>query len=271
MASSMPVVTDSSIEGHDGTLYSALEIWLGNHGPVTYNPFQSVFYSLRRRDDLLDMVGEESQAERQARMSQWYRDIQTALFGPDFVRLASEKERAEGRGGLAALALARPKEASTGVATREEDQNGGEVMQYGGASGGGGHAATALSATDQLVVHEVFTPRHGTDAERQRQSPDMEFLENAVVHSVWQDERETHTEGTNEAEERLRRMATRIAESGVVGPGELALLMEIEHTAREYTAHFREFQMESAAAAEIEMTAWALEKLMGLDVGLFER
>ena len=79
----MPTVTEESIRGHDGTLFSALETWVAANGLATYNPFQSVFFQLKKMPILLDEEGETS-AEVQARLGRWYKELQTNVFGLDF-------------------------------------------------------------------------------------------------------------------------------------------------------------------------------------------
>ncbi len=121
------VINPEHLEGGDGTVAMALQLWSSRNGPVKYNKWQSLYFHLCRagyKD--AEAVEAETSAEKQVRIREMYARIQEELHGPDHLAQAIKAEKAEeaastrepgdpqvsrGSGGDAALArLIRPKE-----------------------------------------------------------------------------------------------------------------------------------------------------------------
>jgi len=102
------VVNPDHLIGHDGTVKTALEMWSSRAGPVKYNPWQSVYWSLIRDFGLEDVerVPGESQKDVAARIRRYFEEIQTELHGPDFLAAAIVAERTAAGSDLAAIAEA---------------------------------------------------------------------------------------------------------------------------------------------------------------------
>ena len=85
MASSGKVaVNPEHLEGNDGTVYHGLQLWSCWNGPVQYNAWQSVYFSLIRDFKLKDEAPMgETQAEKQARIRAMYNEIQGENYGSD--------------------------------------------------------------------------------------------------------------------------------------------------------------------------------------------
>ena len=78
-------VIAEDVSGSDGTLRTTLRKWAGRQGPVTYNKWQSVFWTLRRDYGLdeHDLEG-ATQSQVQSRMKSLYQDIMVECHGEDF-------------------------------------------------------------------------------------------------------------------------------------------------------------------------------------------
>ena len=91
-------VEASDIEGHDGTLETALVAWTGKRGPVVYNKWQSAYFRLIREFGFADEKapqGEDPTA-RQRRMLVYYDEMQTDMFGPNHRVQAAKRQRSSG-------------------------------------------------------------------------------------------------------------------------------------------------------------------------------
>ena len=64
----------------------AMELWCSRRGPVFYNTWQSVYFTLRRDYSLDDdeAAAGETGSDRQRRLKAWFEKIQADLYGPDF-------------------------------------------------------------------------------------------------------------------------------------------------------------------------------------------
>ena len=92
------VVRPEDISGNDGTVPSALRMFSARRGPVTYNPWQSAYYSLLRDFKMVDEDLSEQEvqvygpaAARQRRISKLFNEIQAELHGPDHLAEAVKK------------------------------------------------------------------------------------------------------------------------------------------------------------------------------------
>ena len=84
------VINPDHLEGGDGTVAMALQLWSSRNGPVKYNVWQSLYFQLCR-DGYVDATapGEaEDQAQRQTRIRALQAQIQEVLHGPDHMAQA---------------------------------------------------------------------------------------------------------------------------------------------------------------------------------------
>ena len=142
-------VEASDIEGHDGTLETALVAWTGNRGPVVYNKWQSAYFRLLREWGFVDEKapqGEDPTA-RQKRMLVYYDEMQTDMFGSDHRVQATKRQRSSG-------------------AQNQQD--------------GGGPAPAlqvAVRPEDQPERHEIYTPKQlENEIESQAEEESPEWL-----------------------------------------------------------------------------------------------
>ena len=79
------VIRQSDITGGDGTVETALSLWLTTRSPCTFNQFQSAYYTLLRDFQLTDEHAPEGEtpAERGKRIVAMYDEIQGSVHGPD--------------------------------------------------------------------------------------------------------------------------------------------------------------------------------------------
>ena len=88
------VIRQSDITGGDGTVETALSLWLATRSPCTFNQFQSAYYSLLRDFQLTDEHAPEGEtpADRGKRIVAMYDDIQGSVHGPDHRARARQLE-----------------------------------------------------------------------------------------------------------------------------------------------------------------------------------
>ena len=86
--SGMADIDQLSIQGSDGTVRGALNVWSSRNGPPAYNQWQSAYFYLTRSivqfglTDPEAMPG-ESLSDRQTRLRAWYDEDMTEMYGPD--------------------------------------------------------------------------------------------------------------------------------------------------------------------------------------------
>ena len=181
MASSGRVtVTAEDIAGSGDTMQGALSMWIVKYGPIDYNKFQSVYFSLKREHHFVDPDVEEgdTQQTRQQRMMALYRQLHAEVWGPDW-----------------AAALGRPPARTDG-----ED---GTVANPGRL---GGPSAPPPQVPDNAVVqhHSIGSPRRDPPSPATG-SPDVVMLRQDIAEVL--DEYETsHSELSEEFQERMVRL-----------------------------------------------------------------
>ena len=84
-------VNPEHLRGNDGTVRNALELWSSRNGPIGYNPWVSLYWSLLRDHGLTDQGGnyeavrkEMDRQDRARRIQQYYTEIHEEVHGPDF-------------------------------------------------------------------------------------------------------------------------------------------------------------------------------------------
>ena len=96
MASSGQVVVNPDhLDGGDGTIGMALQLWSSRNGPVVYNKWQSLYF-LFRRQGYTDADEPENQKGKAARIRSLYKEIQEQLHGPDHMAQAILAEAQSG-------------------------------------------------------------------------------------------------------------------------------------------------------------------------------
>ena len=96
-SSEKATITFDDIDGSDGTVRDALQLWNARKGPVIYNVFQSAFYALQRDLGAVDAEAYlgESLTLKQQRILSMFNEIQTANHGPDHKAQALLKLKAQ--------------------------------------------------------------------------------------------------------------------------------------------------------------------------------
>ena len=155
-------INPEHLQGGNGTLHRALELWSCRNGPVQYNTWQSVFFGLIRDHGYKDegAVDGETSSQRQKRIRTEYNEIHLSIHGPDY---------------LAAALLSQKSERETvEQGTRPEDNE--------------GWTTGALVETGRgLETPPGLTP------EKLGESPDW-FLQDPEAEKAWDENSATHTE-----------------------------------------------------------------------------
>ena len=84
MASKERVTVDQDdIAGHDGSVGSAMRLWLGINGSVHYNQWQSLYFGLIREFQLedKDTPDGETKGQLQIRLRRFHRDCHLEIIG----------------------------------------------------------------------------------------------------------------------------------------------------------------------------------------------
>ena len=107
----------SQLQSGDGSLKTALDMWLAQNGPVKYNSFMSVYFGLIREHGYVDEMApsEESASARQTRLKDLYNEMQSNLYGAKHVQEAVLREVGRRQGS---------------VKPPEEDESGTAIVVY---------------------------------------------------------------------------------------------------------------------------------------------
>ena len=83
-------INPEDLRDGNGTLRRALELWICRHGPIQYNQWQSLYFSLIREHNYKDedAFPLESASARQQRIRAMFSEIQEAIHGPDHLAAA---------------------------------------------------------------------------------------------------------------------------------------------------------------------------------------
>ena len=247
MASSGSVVINPDhLECGDGTVTMAMQLWSCRNEPVQYNAWQSVYFQLCKQGLTDDgAVPNETAADRQKRIRRMYEMLQTEAHGPDFKAEAAKLARA-GEG-----VQLRPPSAAGDVSSLAE------MYESLDASPG------------PLVVHRMDTPRRPTTPSEF--SPDK-LLNNASAQDVWDDEQATHTEMTDEQDQRLAKLADGLANVAGATEAGVAFILRVEQLMREYRTLYAEesASMEEEQRASFNSTKFYLEKLVEIRPSQFD-
>ena len=83
LPTTLSYVADEDIDGADGDVMVAMEMWVRKRGPVTIQRFQAVYWALCRRPDYEDYDTPDGEVivERHRRVRDQYELIQSAIYG----------------------------------------------------------------------------------------------------------------------------------------------------------------------------------------------
>ena len=222
MALSSTVEWDEEVvAGHDGTILSALRLIVEKKGPLTYNAFQSVFFSLKRQNYEDDpWKEEESQAEVQKRIHYLHGELNEEIHGEDWKTQSLKNPASRIRSSVsgtsapvahepASKALPKAKPLIRDIYAEELALEDGEV----------GEAP---------VMKEVYvgTPRRPEQDQQSSThgSPDA-AMNDPEAYQMWLDCAETHTEATQEAQDRVTNMTERMAALDVMNQETLQFMV----------------------------------------------
>ncbi len=278
------VINPDHLEGGDGTVRVALLLWSSRNGPIKYNDWQSLFFRLIREGYVdADCAEGESLAQRQARIRELYEDIQTELHGPDHkiwaVRTAVRARTAaimqDRRERLSAEPVGQHSY-STLQRVRLEDA---QRMRAEGTTGTGpgvtsvaGHAPSGVRITsgpdsETSENHYIGTPRGPRDRVPSVSSPDHLFYGEAA-QKVWEEEEATHTECTDEQDERLAKMVRKLNVLDGSTPEGIEFLLRVEQLVKDYKEEYSEWLVTQPEGAQ-PLVMFALEKLTSIQADDF--
>ena len=255
MASGAIVINPEHLEGGDGTMAMALQLWSCRNGPVIYNQWQSLYFALRRSGitDEAHPLG-ESQGDKQKRLRTSYKELHENLHGPDYLAeaLLRARQTAPASQPAAALVLAEP------PPTRQSL---------------GRDAAESLLGpedADGSVAEEfaIGTPRGGASTPAM-ESPDR-LLYQQPVRDLMAELDPTHTEATDEMDERMRMLASRLSTMEDVDQANLEFVISVETLVRDYTQYYGNWMQEDVERAKTPLKVFAMEKLTKLRGDRFE-
>ena len=306
------VINPDHLEGGDGTVAMALQLWSSRNGPVKYNVWQSLYFQLCR-DGYVDATapGEaEDQAQRQTRIRALQAQIQEELHGPDHmaqairadpggsakipVRLEELKRSrplaGQGQGSVAAPALTRQRvSGDEGTCDRagcfqkpsgtskycsqdcmEADKADRNALGLGDQGSGRDAALTLATQAIGQAELEGGTDAYGTprgDALPAADSPDRLILR-VEAEKIWDEDAATHTEATEEQDERLERLAARLAEPDG-SQSEVEFVLRVEQLVAEYKSFYGDWLAEDPERDGKSLQLFAMEKLVELSADSF--
>ena len=217
-------IRQEDIESGDGTVETALSLWLSQRSPCTFNQFQSAFYSLLRNFELLDEHAPEGEtaAERGKRVFALYDEIQGSIHGPDHRDQARQLEL-EAR----AEAISRDfyykknpaardySKAVPPISVAKSEPKGPPPKAAVGGPNVSGTANSRISAEagnltggnpETFLVYGQLTPRSGEAGELIEHfpdSPDKSLEEYPELATAWANMQETQSEATDDHMDRL--------------------------------------------------------------------
>ena len=81
-----------------------------------------------------------------------------------------------------------------------------------------------------------------------------------LAYQTWLDYEDTHTELTQEAEERIDRMSARLVDLEGIDVEALTFIVAVERTRKEYKDYYAQWVTDDPANVMTSMEEWALEK-----------
>ena len=269
MASSQTVVVDPAhLDGGDGTVEMALQLFSSRNEPMTYNQWQSLYFQLRNIGyPILEGVEPSDSNALQSRMKELYQEVQEEIHGPDFRALAVMKK---------AKATPKPTFADEGHRVPSSQAVADSVGQGEGrgASGSLPDRSSALAGIAQgqaVEQHDIATPRgQGISSGAGAGSPDM-LLHDERVQQILLENEAVRTEATEENDQRMAALAQQLSEKIESGDKDgLAFLFRVEQMVKEYRDYYCTWQQMDTENLKVPIRLYAMEKLTELDGDKFE-
>ena len=179
------VIRQEDIMSGDGTVETALSLWIGQRSPCTFNQFQSAYFTLLRDFALVDEHAPEGEtpADRGKRVYAMFDEIQGSIHGTDHREQARQlelKARAEANYQKTLSAKAAPQPA---LLVGKSEPRGPPPKAVPGGPNAGGTAISRFSVeagnptggnpnTESFLVYGQLTPRSGEGGELVEQLPD---------------------------------------------------------------------------------------------------
>ncbi len=292
-ASDKVEVNPEHLLGGDGkpatTLQMAMTVWSRKNGPVTYNKWQSLYFALIRMDYKDELPAEmrtvPPQAGQQARIRQLYNDIQREVHGSDYLALSYVKAGA----GVGSAVVTASSDFAYAAAAFLEDQ----MAAIG--------PPLPPPATPQLQSPEPTMVRWGQSSSEQQTgglyvtpeggyaTPDARLVEqeegihpptswspDLLLHDkrgidIWNEDGASRTELTTEQDERLQRLAERLADLEAAGEDQIRFVIQVEQRMAEYRKFYGEWQAQGPPERSlIGLQEFALERLVELNEASFD-
>ena len=172
-------------------------------------------------------------------------EVQEALHGPDHLARALVKQPAPGRETGRELALA----------------NGGEELQTTTGQAPGCDAAQGLPSrtAEEYVMH---TPRGGHRDQFAETSPDH-LLHDPQARDIWEADAATHTEASEEQEERLERLAQHLAQIETADQPSVQFMVRVDQLRPEYRDMYGLWlASDPVGRADTSLKLFAMESLL---------
>ena len=288
------VVNPDHLVGGDGSVKMALQLWSSRNGPVKYNTWQSVYFWLCRQDEFEDIpeVPDESATAKQARIRAMYLAIQEEVHGPDHQAQALIRGHVyKHQQSSALVAVGQSSDRDAGGALPNQgarlavmpgrDEAGNlvtsAVMQVAVGQGLGRDATEALpdeyeDVSDKWFQYDIGTPRGQVTSYRpSMNSPDF-LLHQSEAQAVWDNEQQTHTEFTDEQDERMERLALQLGEmEGSNEPG-VEFVLRVEQLVCDYKAMYGQWLVADTERLNLRpsIKLFACERLAEIKADTFE-
>jgi len=240
--------------GGDGTVEMALRLWTSRNEPVNYNQWQSLYFQLVKQgcSDERKVTG-ESYAVTQKRIAEMYEVIQSEIHGPDF------KSKATMAGVWRQEGSEEPKSRPDSPCVAGPVQSQLDLQ--------------APDAVRDIVVRaneearEFRTPEPTNFGDLDPDTPERFYMQNEAQR-VYEDDEATHTECTEEQNDRLQEMAGRLSFIEGSDPAGIEFILRVDQLCAEYKEQYALYASQLDQPESLRF--YAMEKLTEINPDEFE-
>ena len=251
-------VNPEHLEGGDGTIRMAMTLWSSRNGPCIYNQWQSLYFQLRKRPEMSDheVRGIETQQELQVRLRKMFREISEELHGPDYLAQAILN-----RSGVKTR-LELPRQVTVPQGEETDDQQIGVTASEPHLHRGSGCDTPDDLKEGRLEKYSIATPRRSPDPTEET-SPLREGAIEKLLHvpeavQIIEEGDATHTEATDEMDERCTILAQKLAALETADHSNLQFVVLVEQLVKDYRDLYGDWfrRIQSGLRSRLKCSLW---------------
>ena len=255
---------EADVEGHEGTVESALKCWSIKNGPVNYNDWQSLYFWVLRMG-LQGRVRQSNSAEAKAavqkEMQRLYKEIHEECHGKEY------------RSKLVRLSKPRSAKPASFGKTKSSEPFAADTSDIGEVRSPRDMADFSRGDYPQHV--EISTPPEAAEesdgSSLMFDSPDR-LLRDQDARAVWEPDEAEESEGTDEESERIERIAVNLREVAGADAISIQFVLSVDNAKTDYLSLYNRWLVGHQEERSRESRErFAEECVYGLDVTEYEK